>query len=41
MELFGSREDYVRLHQEMQPLEGYDDSESGDLEDLTGSVEET
>jgi putative transposase len=27
MELFGSRADFIRIHQEIQPLEGFDDEE--------------
>jgi len=27
MELFGSREDFIRIHQEIQPLQGFEDEE--------------
>ncbi len=27
MQLFGSREDFIRIHQEIQPLEGFDDED--------------
>jgi len=27
IQLFGSREDFIRIHQEIQPLEGFDDEE--------------
>jgi hypothetical protein len=27
MELFGSREDFIRIHQEIQPLDGFDEEE--------------
>jgi putative transposase len=30
MELFGSREDFIRIHREIQPLVDFDDEEDAD-----------